>query len=152
MQTKGTPDLSEGQWRLILKKGGKKIKPRELSKDIICFLRQPLKGPGSPGCLECYQIGSHRKPALLCSPLQDVHLLGCLVFLGATWSNALYKGPRHRSPAHSDPLPSVSQSHQLFFSFSRAGVHKLYRLSWSFHQQMMYKKAHFLPLHWDKCR
>lgn len=62
---------------------------------------------------------SPRTPALLCSPLQDARLLGCLVFLGASWSGAPSQGPRHHSPAHRNPLHAVPHSPQLFFLLAK---------------------------------
>lgn len=47
-----------------------------LSKDRICFLRQPLKEIGSSGCHECYQVAEEPVGNLPFS----VHPFGMFVF------------------------------------------------------------------------
>lgn len=61
---------------LVTNLKGKKLKPRESSKDMRCFLRQPLKGPGSSGCRGYYRMAEEALGHLPFS----VHLCRMLVF------------------------------------------------------------------------
>lgn len=136
--------ISEGWWVLISKKKkkGKKLKPGEWNKDMLCFLRQPVKGLGSSGYDECYQLAAEdRKPALLCLHQQNAFLLGYLVFLGATSSSALSQGTWHHSPAHWNPLHPVPQSLQPAFLLAEVVFTNCTDRLGNFWQRTAYKKA-----------